>query len=83
LTKSDRQRIVAQALVILSQNYAHLPFKRSMHGIDPIQRLRLLQYQVDQTEEDDLEPDSMFHAKMTTIFQSLRDLHTTYRLPYP
>lgn len=83
LTKSDRQRLVSQALLILSQNYAHLPFKRSMHGIDPIQQLRLLQYQVDQSAEDNLEPDINFHNNLTTIFQSLRDLHTTYRLPYP
>ncbi|MFZ0545868.1 MAG: S41 family peptidase, partial [Candidatus Promineifilaceae bacterium] len=82
-TKSDRQRIVSQALLVLSQNYAHLPFKRAMYGIDPIQRLRLLQYQIDQSDEDNLEPDSVFHTTITTIFQSLRDLHTTYRLPFP
>jgi cytosine/adenosine deaminase-related metal-dependent hydrolase/C-terminal processing protease CtpA/Prc len=83
LTLDERKRIVAQAQVILTQNYVHLPFKRSMHGIDPGQQLRLLRYQLDQADDESLEPDIDFHTRLTRIFHSLRDLHTTYRLPYP
>ena len=82
-TLDQRKQVVDQALLILEQNYVHLPFKRSMHGIDPVQRLRLLRHQLDQMEGHVLSPDIEFHAELTHIFHSLRDLHTTYRLPYP
>ncbi len=82
-TLDQRKQVVDQALLILEQHYVHLPFKRSMHGIDPVQRLRLLRHQLDQLKDDALPPDIAFHAELTGIFHSLRDLHTTYRLPYP
>lgn len=85
-TPDERRRVVDQALLILEQNYVHLPFKRSMYGIDPIQRLRLLRHQLDQSgdrADDSMTTDVDFHAEMTRIFHSLRDLHTSYRLPYP
>ncbi len=82
-TLEQRKTVVDQALLILEQNYVHLPYKRAMYGIDPIQRLRLLRYQLDQLQGQPLPPDIEFHAELTRIFHSLRDLHTTYRLPYP
>ena len=82
-TLEQRKTVVDQALLILEQNYVHLPYKRAMYGIDPVQRLRLLRYQLDQLEGQPLPPDIEFHAELTRIFHSLRDLHTTYRLPYP
>ena len=82
-TLEQRKTVVDQALLILEQNYVHLPYKRAMYGIDPVQRLRLLRYQLDQLESQPLPPDIEFHAELTRIFHSLRDLHTTYRLPYP
>jgi cytosine/adenosine deaminase-related metal-dependent hydrolase len=82
-TLEQRKTVVDQALLILEQNYVHLPYKRAMYGIDPLQRLRLLRYQLDQQEDQPLPPDIEFHAELTRIFHSLRDLHTTYRLPYP
>ena len=42
LTAGDRKLIVRQALILLEQNYAHLPLKKAMHSIDPVQRLRVL-----------------------------------------
>ncbi|MEM7537048.1 MAG: amidohydrolase family protein [Chloroflexota bacterium] len=81
LTKADRLRIVAQALMLLTENYVHLPLKQAMYGIDPVQQLRLLQYQIEQ--QTTTSADSEFHTSLTKIFHSLRDLHTTYRLPYP
>lgn len=82
-TLEQRRTVVNQALLILEQNYVHLPYKRAMYGIDPVQRLRLLRYQLDQQAGQPLPPDIEFHAELTSIFHSLRDLHTTYRLPYP
>ncbi len=35
LTPAEWQTIVHQALVLIEQNYAHLPLKRAMHSIDP------------------------------------------------
>ncbi|MGW8251209.1 MAG: S41 family peptidase, partial [Anaerolineales bacterium] len=32
---------------------------------------------------ESMPPEIEFHNEMTRIFNSLRDLHTTYRLPYP
>jgi cytosine/adenosine deaminase-related metal-dependent hydrolase/C-terminal processing protease CtpA/Prc len=84
LSLDERRKIVEQALLLLEQNYVHLPFKRAMHAIDPVQRLRLLRHRLDGIQEDDLPPAEIeFHNEMTRIFNSLRDLHTTYRLPSP
>jgi cytosine/adenosine deaminase-related metal-dependent hydrolase len=83
LTLDDRKRIVAQALVLLTDNYVHLPLKRAMHAVDPVQQLRLLRQQLDETTPETMPPEIKFHAEVTAIFNSLRDLHTGYRLPAP
>jgi hypothetical protein len=38
LTEDERKLIVRQALILIEQNYAHLPLKRAMHSIEPVQR---------------------------------------------
>jgi hypothetical protein len=78
LTRKQRLVLVQQAIVLLEGFYAHLPLKRAIHAVDPLQRLRLLQHRLDQ-----FETDFAFHAEMTDIFTSLRDLHTNYLLPAP
>lgn len=83
LTKDERLLLVDQALVILELNYVHLPLKRAMHAIDPIQRLRLLRHRIEQTEEAAMPREALFHNEMTDIFTSTRDLHTNYLLPAP
>lgn len=83
LTVDERRTIVNQAQVLLEQNYVHLPLKRAMHAVDPVQRLRLLRHRLDETPEGDLPPEIEFHEELTRIFTSLRDLHTVYRLPSP
>jgi cytosine/adenosine deaminase-related metal-dependent hydrolase len=83
LTLEDRQLLVEQALLLLERAYVHLPLKRSMHAVDPIQRLKLLQYHLSQLSEGNLPPEIQFHNEMTDIFTSLRDLHTNYLLPAP
>lgn len=83
LTLEDRQLLAEQALLLLEQTYVHLPLKRAMHAVDPIQRLKLVQYRLSQLSEEKLPPEIRFHNEMTDIFTSLRDLHTNYLLPAP
>lgn len=81
LSKEERLRLIEQALVLIEQNYVHLPLKQAMHATDPVQGLKLLQHQV---ENDAVEfNDLHFHRSMTEIFMSVRDLHTNYILPTP
>ncbi|HEX6358535.1 S41 family peptidase [Actinophytocola sp.] len=77
LTTEDRLLLLTQAEVLIRDVYVHLPLKRAMHAIDPVQRLRLLRARTD--ELDDL----AFHAELRDIFNDLRDLHTSYGLPEP
>ncbi len=76
LTLEERRIIVEAAIRILRGYYVHLPFKRLMHGIDPIHRLQLLSRRL-----DTLDSDQSFHAEMSAIFAGLRDYHTGYVLP--
>src|SRR5215471_1771576 len=83
LSRKDRLRIVEQALLLLNMNYVHLPLKRAMHAVDPIQRLKLLRFRLQEMKESDLPSDLQFHQRMMEIFASTRDLHTMYLLPAP
>lgn len=83
LSLSDRQLLVDQALILMERIYVHLPLKKAMHGIDPIQRLRLLQARLAETTEAQMPSELLFHNEMTAIFTSVRDLHTNYLLPDP
>ncbi|MFN2225829.1 MAG: S41 family peptidase, partial [Anaerolineae bacterium] len=83
LSLEDRRGIVEQALVLLERIYVHLPLKRAMHAIDPVQRLRLLKYHLEEEDEEDLPSELAFHNELTEIFTSTRDLHTNYLLPRP
>jgi Peptidase family S41 len=77
LTPAERQLLVDQALALIEQLYVHLPLKRAMHAVDPLQRLRLLRHRSTGLSEP------AFHAEMVSIFSGLRDLHTNYILPEP
>ena len=76
LTPAEVNLIVEQAIKLLEGFYVHLPLKRAMHAVDPLQRLRLLQRRLPQVISE-----IAFHHEMTDIFTSLRDLHTNYILP--
>jgi peptidase S41-like protein len=77
LTLDQRRQIVRQAQVLIEQLYVHLPLKRAMHAIDPVQRLRLLDRRLQAYA------GRRFHDEMISIFIGLRDLHTNYILPAP
>ena len=83
LTLHDRRTVVGQAMLLLQENYVHLPLKRAMHAVDPIQRLRLLDHRLEQQTDTTMDPEVSFHAEVSDIFNSLRDLHTNYSLPAP
>ncbi|MFG2007060.1 S41 family peptidase [Spirillospora sp. NPDC048911] len=81
LSVEDRRLIVQQALLVLEQNYALLPFKTARYGINPVQRLRVMQARLGRPGPP--ESEWRFHAELVDIFNSLRDLHTRYTLPRP
>jgi hypothetical protein len=77
LTPAQRKTIIGQALVLIDDIYVHLPLKRAMHAVDPVQRLKLLRRKVGSLTERE------FHNEMISIFKEMRDLHTNYILPAP
>ncbi|WP_428263547.1 amidohydrolase family protein [Haliangium sp.] len=83
LSLDDRRLIVDQALRMLEGHYVHLPLKRAMHAVAPVQRLRLLSYRLEQQSPATMGPELDFHRELSACFTSLRDLHTGYRLPWP
>jgi hypothetical protein len=69
---------------LLESFYAHLPLKSGMYAVDPLRRLRLLRHRLVQAgAKASIEADLAFHAEMTEIFASVRDMHTRYFLPVP
>ena len=83
LSFRSKLRIIDQAIVLLEQFYAHLPFKRARYAIDPVRKLRLLEGQLMQMAEEDQVDDLVFHQQMVDAFSELRDPHTFYSLPAP
>ena len=75
--------LVEQALLLLEGNYVHLPLKSAMHAVNPVQRLRLLRARLLRQTAETMDPERIFHAEMSAIFHSVRDLHTNYLLPAP
>ncbi|MBV8856451.1 MAG: peptidase S41 [Acidobacteria bacterium] len=83
LSLKQRRLLVDQALVLIEMNYAHLPLKRAIHAIDPVQQLKLLKFRLSEADEHELASELQFHEQMQAIFTSLRDFHTNYSLPDP
>ena len=83
LSKKDRLRLLDQSILLLEMNYVHLPLKRAMHAINPIRRLKLFRFRLEEQKESEMESERQFHKRMLEIFASLRDLHTHYQLPAP
>jgi hypothetical protein len=83
LTLDQRKLLVDQALLVLGENYVHLPLKVAMHAVNPLQRLRVLRARMERQTDDTMQDEWMFHREMSSIFHSVRDLHTNYLLPVP
>jgi hypothetical protein len=75
LTMEEREVVLDQAELMLDQVYVHLPLKRAMHSVEPIQRLRVLKLHHRMLQE------RAFQSAMIDVFVSVRDLHTNYVLP--
>ena len=71
LTLNERRLLVDQALVLLEQNYVHLPLKVAMHAVNPLQRLRLLRNRLERRTSATMDPEWEFHAEMSEIFHSV------------
>lgn len=81
LTLDDRRRLVEQAIVLLDQIYVHLTLESAMQAVNPVQRLRLLRRRLEHQADVNDVPEWRFHQEMSSIFHSVRDLHTNYLLP--
>jgi hypothetical protein len=83
LTLSQRKLLVDQAILLLEQNYVHLPLKVAMHAVNPLQRLRVMRARLERQTPQSMEAEWLFHRQMSSDFHSVRDLHTNYLLPAP
>ncbi|WP_238152726.1 S41 family peptidase [Kribbella speibonae] len=83
LTLAQRKLLVDQALLLLGENYVHLPLKVAMHAVNPLQRLRVMRARMERLTAETMEDEWLFHREMSSIFHSVRDLHTNYLLPVP
>ncbi|MEU4393224.1 S41 family peptidase [Kribbella sp. NPDC023855] len=83
LTLGQRKLLVDQALLLLEQNYVHLQLKMAMHAVNPLQRLRVMRARMERQNAETMEAEWIFHRRMSSIFHSVRDLHTNYLLPAP
>ncbi|MEO8576433.1 MAG: S41 family peptidase [Gemmatimonadales bacterium] len=75
------RQLVATALDLVERLYVHLPLKRSMYAVNPVQRLRLLHRRLESANST--LPDRDFYDDLLNTFSELRDLHTTFILPEP
>ena len=84
LTLDQRKLLVDQAIVLLEQNYVHLPLKVAMHAVESAAAAAGAAGPAWSARRDEtMEPEWIFHRQMSGIFHSVRDLHTNYLLPAP
>lgn len=83
LTLTDKRILVDQAKILIEQVYAHIYLKKALYAIDPVQRLTLLQYRLENPSDPVVKNELEFHRELLSIFTSLHDLHTNYVLPAP
>src|SRR5438477_2784828 len=81
LSITDRSKLIDTALDLLDTLYVHLPLKRSMYAVNPLQRLKLLRRRSEQQKSALSDRD--FFNELLSIFSQLRDLHTNFVLPEP
>jgi Peptidase family S41 len=81
LSRQARLQLVQTALDLIETLYVHLPLKRSMYAVNPIQRLKLLRRRCEQHRP--VLAGREFFRELLCIFAQLRDLHTNFVLPEP
>jgi hypothetical protein len=75
------KKLIDISIELLDTLYVHLPLKRSMYAVNPIQRLRLLARRLSAAPRGLSE--RQFYNEMLSIFSQMRDLHTSFVLPEP
>src|SRR4051794_30738815 len=65
LTDAQRQLVLDQAEALIEELYVHLPLKRAMHAVDPLQALRLVRHRLAELTETE------FHVALQRIFLGL------------
>lgn len=81
LSPADQKKLIETALELIETLYVHLPLKRSMYAVNPLQRLKLLRRR-SELQSPPL-PRREFFNDLLSIFCQLRDLHTNFVLPEP
>lgn len=81
LSPADQKQLIEAALDLIETLYVHLPLKRSMYAVNPLQRLKLLRRR-SELDKPPLHRREFFN-ELLTIFCQLRDLHTNFVLPEP
>jgi C-terminal processing protease CtpA/Prc len=76
-----RRKLIETALDLIETLYVHLPLKRSMYAVNPLQRLKLLRRRTELQKPP--MSDREFFDELLSIFCQLRDLHTSFVLPEP
>ena len=83
LTLTQRKVLLGQAILLLEHNYVHLPLKVAMHAVNPLQKLRVMRARLERQTPHTMEHEWVFHRQLSSVFHSVRDLHTNYLLPAP
>jgi len=74
LSRAEKLRVIAQAVFLLEQFYAHLPLKMNEYAVNPIQEFKVLEAHLDALS------DLGFHHRVIEIVTRLHDRHTMYKL---
>lgn len=83
LTLEEKRLLLSQARLLIEHVYVHLHLKRSLYGVDPVQKLKLLQYRLENPQDEVVTSELAFHRELQAIFNGMHDLHTNYILPMP
>ena len=83
LSPAERNTLIETALDLIETLYVHLPLKRSMYAVNPLQRLKLLRRRLEPGPDKPAVKDREFFNEILSIFSQLRDLHTNFVLPEP
>lgn len=76
-TPEERQIVADQALILIRDFYVHLELKKTAFRQNPVPALVEVQKKAKSMTDVEL------HSKLTQIFTTQRDLHTTYYTPKP
>ena len=74
LSRAEKLCVIAQAVLLFEQLYAHLPLKMNEYAVNPIQEFKELKAHLDALS------DLGFHRRVIEIVTRFHDRHTMYML---